>query len=256
MPRVSKISIRVWTEHFLGTEQKCLDLLSILESMDNGKWIPEKWCEYEPVRWIYEPNDKAPLVTKWTTQRRERFTNDLLFRKKKPYLEAMASCWRWNTPHLNNISIGLDAKQFSSDDGPDRLKAIVLAFVDWSQAAYATLLYPGQMHYRAVRGTPKNRLDNLDWLTFFGKPYLELFGGEERVLAAPCYSTQQISGGVLLTATHRPDTPGITQSVETLIALENYLGADAFAGQGYPEVPCRVPEFDLSETVNGGTAKS
>jgi hypothetical protein len=250
MPRVSKISIRVWTEHFLGTEQKCLDLLSILESMDNGKWMPEKWCDYEPVRWIYDPRNKAALVSKWTTQRRDRFTNDLLFRKKKPYLEAMASCWRWNSPRLNGIDLYLDARAFASDGGAERLKVIALAFVDWSQAVYATVRHPDQMHSRTVSRTPLERLERLDWLTFFGRPYLDIFGGEECVLAAPCYSAEQVSGGILLIATPKPDSPEMTESAETLIALEDYLGTDAFAGQGYPEIPCHVPNFDLSETVN------
>lgn len=255
MAGTSKIWIRVWTEHFLGTEDKCLELLSILELMDNSRWRPEKWCDYEPVRWVYDPNNKAPLIAKWTTQRGTRFTNDLFFRKKKPYMEVLASCWRWNSPRLNDIYLNLDARAFASDGGAERLQAILSAFVDWSQAVYATVRHPAQMHSRTASFTPLERLERLDWLTFFGAPYLDLFGGEERVLAAPCYSTQKISGGVLLMAAPRPDSPEMTDSSETLIALENYLGADAFARQGYPEVPCRVPEFDLSETVNDAAAQ-
>jgi len=33
------------------------------------------------------------------------------------------------------------------------------------------------------------------------------------------------------------------------VGLEEYLGSDAFAGRGYPSVPCKVPRFDLSDTV-------
>lgn len=95
----------------------------------------------------------------------------------------------------------------------------------------------------------------MDWLTFFGKPYLELFGGEDRVLAAPCFQAEKVSGGVLLLAAALPDSPEMTELDQALIALEQYLGVDAFASEHYPEVPCRVPCFDLSETVLSEGAK-
>ena len=164
----------------------------------------------------------------------------------------MASCWRWNTPRLNDISLSLDAREFSSGDGVSRLISIVLSIVDWSEAAYATVRQTGQMHSRVAAGTPAKRLERLDWLTFFGKPYLELFGGEERVLATPCYRSLWGPSGIILMAAPRPDSPEIIDSTETLVALENYLGVDAFAGQGFPEIPCNVPNFNLAETVNGG----
>ena len=53
----------------------------------------------------------------------------------------------------------------------------------------------------------------------------------------------------MLLAAPRPDSPEITDSTEALLKLEESLGADAFAGRGYPDVPCRVPRLDLSETV-------
>jgi hypothetical protein len=40
-----------------------------------------------------------------------------------------------------------------------------------------------------------------------------------------------------------------------LLELENYLGADAFAGHGYPGGPWRVTLFDLSENRPAGVAR-
>jgi hypothetical protein len=175
----------------------------------------------------------------------------MFFRKKRPPAEVWVSTWREKVPMLNRVSLSFEAKAFSTERGVERLKFIILSFVDWSQAIYATAWHTEQSHWRTAQMTPLKRLERVDWLTFFGKPYLELFGGEERVLSAPCFNAQRVSGGVLLLAAPLPDSPEMTESDRPLVALEQYLGADAFAGENYPEVPCRVPKFDLSETVTG-----
>jgi hypothetical protein len=189
------------------------------------------------------------ICSKWTEERDGGVSHYIAFKKKKPFAEIWASCWREKVPALNSISFSFDAKAFATAEGVERLKTIILSFIDWSQAVYATARHTEQMHWRIAQKTPMERLERMDWLTFFGKPYLELFGGEQRVLSAPCFRAQQISGGVLLQASERPDSPEMTESDQTLLSLEQYLEADAFAGENYPEVPCRVPIFDLSETV-------
>ena len=113
---------------------------------------------------------------------------------------------------------------------------------------YATARHSRQALYRVAQKTPLDRLQQLDWLTFFGQPYLEMFG-RGRVLAAPAYEALEAGGGILLLAAPRPDAPEMTASVDQLVRLEAYLGADAFAGGGYPSTPCRVPRFNLSETI-------
>lgn len=150
---------------------------------------------------------------------------------------------------MNYIWLDLDAKAFSIPDGVERLKRIVLDLVAWSGAVYATAWHSKQAHSRVAQGTPEKRLEQMDWLTFFGEPYLALFGGSERVRNAPCYSVEDAPGGLLLLAAPKPDSPEMTDSDQILVNLEEYLGADAFAGRGYPAVPCRVPQFDLSQTV-------
>ncbi|MGO9336198.1 MAG: hypothetical protein ACLPY1_01695 [Terracidiphilus sp.] len=251
MQRQSTIRAQVWTEHFLGTSAKCGELLELLDTMDGAQWRPDRWSECEPVRLIYGPEVHSSICSKWTEERGGRISNQIFFRKQKPFSQVWISSWRGKVPSLNSASLSFDAKAFSGAQGVDRLERIILGFAAWSQAVYATARHTEQMHWRVAQMTPLERLERLDWLTFFGGPYVELFGGEQRVLSAPCFSAQQVSGGVLLLAAPRPDSPEMTDSDQTLLALEQYLGADAFAGENYPETPCRIPKFDLSETVNG-----
>ena len=146
----------------------------------------------------------------------------------------------------------LEAKPFVAADGPERIKDLLREFISWSDGVYGSVLYSGQAHKRVVQMTPLQRLDQAYWLNFFGQPYLELFG-RERVLNAPCFSVEEFDGhGVFLQAAPRFDSPEITNSADLLIQLEEYLGADAFAGRGYPQIPCRVPSFDLWETIPPG----
>jgi len=251
MAESNKIRIDVWTEHFLGTKTKCEELLGLVERMDGAQWLPERWSNCEPVRSIFG-QDAYPLIcSEWTQERGGRVSNEMFFRKKKPFGEIWVSTWRGRVPSLNRVSLSLDAKAFATGDGVKRLEAIVLSFIDWSQAIYATAWHTKQAHCRVAQMTPLKRLERLDWLTFFGRPYLELFGGEARVLSVPWFSAQQVFGGALLTAAACPDSPQMVESDQTLLDLEQYLGDDAFARDFYLQETCRVPSFDLSETTTG-----
>jgi len=178
-------------------------------------------------------------------------SNSIFFVKIRPKASVSLKVWRGQVPAMNCVRFSLDASAFSSSDATQRIKSIVLDFVAWSGAVYATALHSSQAHYRIAQRTPLVRLQNLDWLTFFGEPYIGMFGGRERIRAGPWYSADEVPGGLLLLASARPEDIEMTESVDVLLRLEEYLGGDAFAGRGFPEKACRVPVFDLSETVTG-----
>lgn len=245
--------LTVCSEHFLGTEAKCREFLDVLTTMDRGRWIPDKWGHYEPIRGVYSQDAHDAIVGAWTEERPAgsgRSRNSILFRKRTPQALVHVSTSRTQVPLLNWVSFDLAAKPFSVDDGAERLVEIMLAIVRWSDAVYATACHSRQAHNRSVGGTLLLRLQRLDWLTFFGEPYVEMFG-RSRLLNAPCHQVREISGGVVMLATPRPDSSELTRSDAFLLELEQYLDRNGFAGYGYPEVPCRVPHFDLSGTVIG-----
>jgi hypothetical protein len=229
----------------------CNSLITLLEVTDRGRWRPEKWSECEPVRSVFSPESRSSICSKWTQERGGRVSNEIFFRRQKPFAETWVSIWRGRVPSLNSVRLTFEANAFSNQHGVERLKSLILDFVQLSRAVYGTARHSDQANWRVAQGTPTDRLRNLDWLTFLGKPYIELFGGIERIVSAPWFSSQQSSLGVLLLADAEPNSRRMTESDQTLVALERYLGSDAFAGAEYPEVPCLVPNFDLSETVRG-----
>jgi hypothetical protein len=251
-PKKHFIKIETWTPRFLGTAGLGQALLRMLESMDGSRWIPDRWNTVEPVRKPFSNDCEEEIINRWTKDQPPgsgKVWSDLMFLRKKPRALIQVHAQRWGRAELNWVWMDVEARPFSTLDGPSRLKEILKGFVNWSGGVYGTVFYSGQAHKRTVQMTPLQRLDQAYWLNFFGQPYLEMFG-RERVLNTPCYSVEEFEGhGVFLQAAPRFDSSEVTDSDEMLIRLEEYLGPDAFAGRGYPQIPCRVPNFDLSETM-------
>jgi len=246
------LRVHVWTERYLGTRPKGEELLDLLQTMDNGRWVPEKWGHFEPIRSAFSPEMREAILAAWTEESPPGTgyaSNSVLFKRRNPVVLICATTWRETVPDMNRIWLDLDAKPFATCNGMERLRGIMLDLMSWSQGVYGTMCHSRQSHKRIEQGTPLDMLKRLDWMTFFGEPYLELFGGRQRVLAAPCHSVQEVPSGVLLLAAPQPTSPEITESDRLLVSLEEYLNPLAFAGRGYPEVPCQVPNFDLSETI-------
>jgi len=250
------LTLTAWSTHFLGTRNKGQQLLDLVSSIDSGRWRPDKWGHFEPIRIPFDAAHYPQMLSAWTEERPPgsgRVSNSLGFTKSKPKTLIWASASRLTVPLLNYIWFDLDSRPFASSDGVERLIDVMLAAVKWTDGTYASMAHWKQAHRRIVQMTPLERLERLDWLTFFGAPYIEMFG-RSRVLATPCHEVREVEGGILLVAAPRPDGPEMTDSDELLLTLEEYLGPDAFAGRGYPQTPCRVPRFDLSElTVPSAT---
>jgi len=141
-----------------------------------------------------------------------------------------------------------EVRAFDDEEGPKRIVGIVLEMIAWSDAVFATAFHSAQIHSRSGPGTPLEGLRRLDWLTYWGAPYVELIG-RERLLRAPCYLVDQYGTGILMQASPRFDGPDVLESDKLLIGLEQYLGADLFAGPEYPDASCQVPTIDASETI-------
>lgn len=247
---LERIRARVWTEHFLGTRNKAEEFLELMGRLDGGRWLPDKWGHFEPIRSPYDSAAIPAILESWTEERGGRIANTVLFRKIRPSALITITVWRGRVPGLNSISAEFDASAFSADHRTERLKRLSTTLYSWCEGVYASVFQSNQAHVRSAQRTPQERLERIDWLNIFGDPYIELFGGRQRVLSAPTYQAEEVKGGIMLISAPNPDSAEMTQSAKHLIAIEDYLGADVFAGRGYPSVPCRVPRFNLSETVN------
>jgi hypothetical protein len=94
----------------------------------------------------------------------------VFFKRRKPVALMGVKAWKETVPRLNRIWLQLDARSFDTPNGQTRLTQMS-KLIEWSDAAYATMSHPQQLHDRMAQRTPQERLD---WLTFFGPPYLKL----------------------------------------------------------------------------------
>lgn len=124
--------------------------------------------------------------------------------------------------------------------------------LDWviaTNAVLGSVFYSGQAHKRIARLTPLERSDQVHWLNYYGKPYVQLIG-EDRLRNCPgCHVEDAPSGGLLLQVNGPFDAPEVTGSDQLFLEAERHLGTQFFAGYGFPEKPCLVPEFDLSDVT-------
>lgn len=245
----SRVSVQMWTEHFLGSEERARSFLSLIRLLENGRWIPEKWGQFEPIRRTFTDESDNEIVQAWIEERDGRVSNDIFFKRKKPHFFLSVTSWKGRVPDLNYLSFEFEASTFSTAEDVNRLKGLVVTFLLWSGAVYGTARHSDQFRYRIVPGSPLQRLDQLNWLTFFGAPYVSLIG-KEHIKSCPFYSCEPLHNGLLVTADQFPDSHSMTESADRLIRLEQCLDPNVFAKADYPEIPrCRVPQFNLDETV-------
>jgi hypothetical protein len=134
----SLITAHFWTEQQLGTAEKATSFLSLIKKLDGGKWVPDKWGQFEPIKDVFVQDNEARLVREWTEERHGRISNSILFTKRKPSLFMDVTCWRGRVPDLNYLWFDMDASEFVGAEGIDRLTRTITQFISWSGAVYAT----------------------------------------------------------------------------------------------------------------------
>ena len=175
--RTEMMTVHVWTERFLGTRAKGANFLDLIEGLDQGRWTPDKWGHFEPVKNAYSKESHPAMLSSLTEERGGRISNDINFKEKKPRASIYLTVWRGRVPSLNHMWLQLDAAEFIGPDGTGRMVNIVKDLLAWSGGVYATAQHAREIQLRTAMKTPEERLEQMHWLTFFGSPYLSIFGG-------------------------------------------------------------------------------
>src|SRR5687767_10891601 len=106
------LSLRVWTTRFLGTTSKGKQLLDLVSSIDGGRWRPDQWGHFEPIRLPFDAASYPQMLSAWTEERppgSSRISNSLGFKKSKPKTLIWATGRRLTkVPSLNDIWFDLD----------------------------------------------------------------------------------------------------------------------------------------------------
>src|SRR5665213_934387 len=111
------ITAHFWTEQQLGTAEKATTFLSLIKELDGGKWAPDKWSQFEPIKEVFAQDNEARLVREWTEERHNRISNSMLFAKRQPSLLLDVTSWRGRVPDLNNLWFDMEASEFVDVEG-------------------------------------------------------------------------------------------------------------------------------------------
>jgi hypothetical protein len=219
--------------------------------MDAGLWVPQKWGDSESTRRSYDSETRDAAVGVLAEERPTRsgrVSSDLFLKRQAPRMVLWIRAARIAVPELNTVSVDFDAAAFRGEDATSRLVSIVGGLVRCTEAALVTGWHSDQCHTRFALGNPLARLERMNWLTYFGPPYLDLLS-EQRILSAPGYRRERLGLGALVLAAPRPDSVEMTTSGDALMALEHHLGELAFAGLEHPHEARVVPRFDVTDVV-------
>src|SRR6516162_8202955 len=107
MAASANIHIDIWSERFLGTQEKGREFLDLIETMDSGMWTPQRWGHFEPIKREYSSGLRDPILSALTEVRGGRTSNHIYLRRKAPSWDISLMVWRSRVPDLNSVCLVL-----------------------------------------------------------------------------------------------------------------------------------------------------
>jgi hypothetical protein len=95
---------------------------------------------------------------------------------------------------------------------------------------------------RAVGASITHAIPGLYWLSFFGRPYVDLMG-RERLLSAPAYEAKSVDDGVLVALDASADAWETAVYREREQAVIEHLGKQYFFSRHDPSRQTIAPDF-------------
>jgi hypothetical protein len=221
-------------------------------------FIPDLFDVYEPVKRKYAPKNISDIIDLWINEEQNTLNaidsyaaGHLIMKKKKGSKVSYQMNWeKDNKASFNFFVVSQDISFLKKEENFNSFMSFCKELTE--------LLEP-------VRGDIANytfpdshepidlqiRHPEIQWMNFFGKPYIDLFG-REKLLSAPCYKVELINDNVIaLQATENVFEP-IPNEVRT--AIKKHLGENAFTWEGkralvYKNKENIIPKFDFSEVL-------
>lgn len=238
-------------------ESKALayDVFSAIE--DAGpQFFPTVYDVYEPLHHKCNKNDVDELVRVWVNEENAEVTSQnrygmgqlLMEHRRKPKI-AYQMYWEKSQQERFNYFIMSADSEFLMDS--NNLKNFLtlcqrlIILLEPVQGEIVNCAFPGW-------DVPINlqvRHPELHWMAFFGKPYIELFG-RDKLLNAPCYSTESIGSDII--ALQMTESPFHAVTDEMRNAVKTFLDPEAFVenGKSYRAYKTgHVPSFDFTNVL-------
>ena len=226
------------------------ELASIMAS-ESDFILPEKYDQYEPERFTFDPENLSKLHEFWTSK-----APCVLFKRKKPYLNWL-NLTISRGRRFNEILSAFDARYFKTADNLERLISFATQLYKWGRIDHGYICHQKDWEIKngfeqpvMIKGRPvmtggvwlREALPGIYWANFFGPAYVELLG-KESFASLSAYKKEELpDGGYIVITARSPfdyDQPE-TQKAEKEIV--NHLGDDIFFDRLNPTKECRIPD--------------
>ncbi|MFD1886473.1 hypothetical protein [Paenibacillus wenxiniae] len=220
-------------------------------------FVPTLYDSVTPLKNIFAMTNMPDMVDTWMNIERNNrsidqnyASGDFIARgKRKCKIDYFASWIKNQQVNFNLLSITLHIDEIIEQELFDEFMLVCTNFMNAVDPVYGEI---GIEHSNNHKNNPINlrvRYPELNWISIFGKPYIELFG-RDQLLSAPCYKVHEFGENIIglqLTESICDDL-----SFEVRSAVKKHLGEEAFVEEGKGirrHQVGLVPAFDFSEVL-------
>lgn len=238
------LQINLSSTRYLGRQHVAEQFLDLLQRY-RGIYLPEKWDTEERTRRLFDETKKTEIIEEWIAPKKMQY---VVFHRKRPVeIQMSFTVERFGRAKFNEFSAYVRDKYFRNHANLDELLRFTVDVCGIISADYGFISHIVQERRHSPVLTPAERLPGIYWANFFGRPYIDFFG-REKLLATPCHEVREVSQDLIaVIADESPLSPEMLARDEIVTGIKNYLNQNAFAGPGFPDEPCAVPDFDFRD---------
>lgn len=220
-------------------------------------FFPTVYDSCEPLRRKCSPNDIDALVRFWVNEEYAEETSRthhyamgsmVMERRRKPKSSYLIHWEKVQQERFNYLVFSMDLEYLKA---PKHLKTFLALCTQ-----LIVLLEPvqGEITNCAVSNWTdpidlRVRHPELEWMNFFGRPYIDMFG-REKLLSAPCHSVKEIGDNVIALQLSENPFQSIPSKVRN--AVKDHLDPEAFVEEGKSYLRYKtghIPQFDFSDIL-------
>jgi len=221
-------------------------------------FIPQKFDVYQPLKRKYNPNDIDEVVEVWLNDKinqqtsKDDYSGGLLLMESK--LESKVSyqvSWQKdNYANFNIFALSMNIDYLINLDIFEKFIKLSHELINLIEPVQGEIVNESLIGWNEPYEL-EIRHPELQWVNFFGKPYIDLFG-REKLLSSPAYKVESIGTNVIALQTIESIFEPIPNDVRE--SIKKHLCENAFVWDGkraliYKNKENIAPKFDFSNIM-------
>ena len=210
--------------------------------------VPKKYGRYEPIVDQIEPHNLSPIIKLWMGFGDNEHKEGLLLMKIKRQCYFMINWEKKTSPSFSAITGGITIKEIRKKKTYlDEYISLIKKIVKLINPVYGKIQnksFPGWENPLDLQ----KRLPDISWGSFYGAPYIEMFG-KEKILNAPFYKIERLESDHFFLQASESLYEIVPEDVRARI--RDYFGEDAYMSGGrWRYIDGKAPNFDFSHVLS------